>query len=110
NYSRLAVAASLLLAISGASYYWLQFGQPQHFAAAGDSSPISSAPILATITPLVSHANWSLGRPDGVNQKEIQQGDMVWAKEGLLELRLVNDTAIVLESPVMMQVVSADRI
>ena len=107
-----AMAACLFLAFCGGSWAWLHAEGERQLAkdSAQVRDPQLSASIVGRVTPLASQAEWSFGRPDGESKEDVRQGDTLWLKQGSVELRLTSNTTAVLESPVIMQVVSVDRV
>ena len=110
--ARLCLAASLLTVVC--SLVWLQLQGQQQQVAHPDTIPLN-VPVepvscVGTITPLMGNADWTVGRSNTGHTNEVLQGDTLWLKEGAIELRMASNAVAVLESPVIMQIVSADRI
>lgn len=66
--------------------------------------------ILGRLSPLVPESHWSFGRTGDRNPTGFRTGDTVWLNRGAAELRLTSNTVAVLESPVILQIVSIDRV
>ncbi|MCA9241775.1 MAG: FecR domain-containing protein [Planctomycetales bacterium] len=108
----LALAAGLLLAVSAGAWNWWLRGAdsgPQ-IAATGAAGSQPGSPVVGTLRPLVEQTAWSFGRAGANNSSEFHQGDTIWLEAGAAELRFASDTVAVLESPVIMQVLSMDRV
>ena len=69
------------------------------------------APVLGRLMPVAAETRWSLGRPGAREQgtETVHFGDTIWLSEGAAELRLLSDTAVQLEAPLVVQAVSLDR-
>ncbi|QDU55033.1 FecR domain-containing protein [Aeoliella mucimassa] len=109
---RLGIAASLLAVIC--CVLWLRWRDQGEFLAGQKtippSVPVETVNYVGTITPLMAKVDWTVGRSNASHTNEVLQGDTLWLREGAIELRMVSNAVAVLESPVIMQIVSADRI
>jgi hypothetical protein len=104
----LGLAACLLVATFGALFAWRRGDDQRPPVAAADEQPSNA--VLGTLTELVPQSNWSVGRTGGNNIGSLQQGDTIYLDAGAAELRLITNTVAVLESPLVMQLVSVDRV
>jgi hypothetical protein len=104
----IGLAASLLVAVFGALLAGRRGDDQQRPVAVADEQHANS--ILGTLTALVPQSNWSVGRAGGNNVGSLQQGDTIYLDAGAAELRFTTNTVAVLESPLVMQLVSVDRV
>jgi hypothetical protein len=104
----LGLAACLMIALCGAFFAWRR-GSDQPLQAAGLGKTDADS-VLGAITALVPQSNWSVGRPGGNNAASLREGDTIYVEQGAAELRLVSNTVAVLESPLVMKVLSVDRV
>jgi ferric-dicitrate binding protein FerR (iron transport regulator) len=104
----LGLAACLLVAAFAALLAWRRGDDQRPPVAAADEQRANS--VLGTLTELVPQSNWSVGRAGGNNIGSLQQGDTIYLDAGAAELRLITKTVAVLESPLVMQLVSVDRV
>lgn len=104
-----ALAASLLLAITLGYWNFMRNGGPSALGPGGEHAT-AGARVVGAITPLTDESRWSFGRPGGAQNREFCRGDTVSLERGEIELRLSNNTVAVMRAPVVMQVVSLDRV
>jgi hypothetical protein len=106
------VAACLLVSALGGLMAWRHFEDRRDSQVAHNpaESRTDDTTALGSITALVPQSKWSVGRPGGNNIASLRQGDTIYLEDGAAELRLVTNTVAVLESPLVMQVLSVDRV
>jgi hypothetical protein len=112
RYFAFAVAACLLISALGGLTAWRRLEDRRDSQTAHNraESHADETTALGSIIPLVPQSKWSVGRPGGNNIASLRQGDTIYLEEGAAELRLVTNTVAVLESPLVMQVLSVDRV
>lgn len=109
-----ALAASLLaFLLGGGVLLWMASGRqpvPVHAQLESDQEDPVELLILGNISPLVPDSLWSFGQQGKLNFESVNRGDTVSVDRGAVELRFASDTVAVLEAPLVMQVMSVDRV
>ena len=106
-----ALAACLVVALWGGSL--LPRLDPDNSAeklADSKDHSVKQAELVGRMKPLTEGSRWSYGQPGNVNREVVSRGDTISVDRGAVELRFANDTVAVLESPLVMQVISVDRV
>ncbi|QDU56697.1 FecR family protein [Aeoliella mucimassa] len=112
NLWQLCTAACLLVAIGGASVMWW-YQEPANLAnnnSIPPDVPVTPVALVCRITPLTKQPEWTLGRIGVANKDEVLQGDTLFLKGGAVKLDFTSGTSAVLNSPLVMQIVSVDRV
>ena len=109
-FNKLALAATVLMAVWATSWY-LTGRQPTagHMRLAVKQET-GDSPVLGTVAAIGSEAKWSLGRSGDGDSNVVRQGDTIWLEEGAIQLRLGGDSIATLESPVIANLLSANRV
>jgi hypothetical protein len=108
-----AVAASLLaIVLGGGVLLWMASDRqaPVHADRKSDQKTAEESFVLGRISPLVPDSRWSYGGPGKINPAAVSQGDTISVDRGAVELQFASNTVAVLESPLVMQVMSVDRV
>ena len=106
-----AVAACLVGVLFGGWKLWnSDRGDPSATHAESGPRPAEVSPIIGRLTSLVADSRWSFGRPGDRNPENFHLGDTIWIDQGAVEMRLSDETVAQLEAPVIMQLLSLDRV
>jgi ferric-dicitrate binding protein FerR (iron transport regulator) len=101
-----ALAACLLVALFGSWWLW----RSDTKAPRNQLAVVEPVEMIGQMKPLVEGSRWSFGHQGKVNHEVISRGDTVSVDRGAVELRFSSDTVAVLEAPLVMQVMSVDRV
>ena len=108
-----AIATCILaVLIGGGSLWYLNHDKAldQSKIAEADPVPSKGAPTAARLTSLAPGSRWSCGRPGARNPEVFCYGDTVRVEEGIVEMTLEGGTVGQLHTPVILQLLSEDRI
>lgn len=107
----LALAASIAAILIGGWALGHLNGRSRtpHFAES-DPNPNDAAPAPAQISSLTPHSRWSFGRPGDRNPRGFHFGETVWVEQGLVEMQLAGGTIGQLQAPVILQLLSQNRV
>jgi hypothetical protein len=101
-----ALAACLLVALFASWWHWRpSTNEPQNQLAV-----VEPVEMIGQMKSLVEGSRWSFGHQGKVNHEVISRGDTVSVDRGAVELKFSSDTVAVLEAPLVMQVMSVDRV
>ena len=107
----LALAATLLLCgLIGNLLYQRSIQQQQVTSIENSSLPSSGSELLGRITAVSSESSWTSGQKGKRNPSSVRSGDTVCLDHGAVELRFTNQTVSQLEAPVVLQLLSVDRV
>ncbi|TWT91725.1 FecR protein [Botrimarina colliarenosi] len=103
----IAIAASLLIAGFGGQFLAAPNEVPPAASVSAEADAVS---VLGRLMARGPQSRWSLGRPGNHDIDAVRQGDTLWLEDGEAELHLLSDTVAKLQAPVILQVVSLDRL
>lgn len=106
----IAIAASLVLIVSGAWWMSNRGGDSSVQIVAQNTEVESNTPMLGSVSELVAQSRWSIGQSESGGKNIFYQGDTVRVEEGGIELRFKTGAIAVLESPVTLRMLSLDRV
>lgn len=106
-----AIAAGIAaIVLSGWTLWYLIDGEQSSQIAELVRKSSDAAPTAAKLTSLTSNSRWSFGRPGDRNPRDFDYGDTVWVEEGLVEMRLEEGVVGQLRAPVILQLLSQNRV
>jgi hypothetical protein len=107
----LVMAASLLAILLGTVWMWPGDGSLQQIPVASSVVEQAGPDVrpAGTIVALQPDSKWLFG-PGQTNSGTFGPGETIWLETGSAEIRFVNGVIAKLESPLVMQVISEDRV
>lgn len=95
-----AIAACLLIGLTLGRSNWLN----------GPQQPTIPQSVVGRLTPVTASAKWSFTSSGATDREAVYGGDTIWLEEGAVDLRFQTDTIASLEAPMLMHVLSPERV
>jgi hypothetical protein len=104
----LPLVASLLAVLATCAVVW-RAGFKYGRVAEHEVNANSARSMVGTLSPLAADSHWSFGKPGDTNTMDFFSGETMWLDQGVVELRLTNNTVATLEAPAILQMMSLER-